>query len=120
IDPRSTLSGATPVEKESEHFFFTLPQFTDMLKQWTRSGTLQESVANKLNEWLDSGLQEWDISRDAPYFGFEIPGQPGKYFYVWLDAPIGYMASLKNYGDRNGIDWEEYWKIGRASCRERV
>ena len=112
IDPRSTLSGATPVEKESEHFFFTLPQFTDMLKQWTRSGTLQESVANKLNEWLDSGLQEWDISRDAPYFGFEIPGQPGKYFYVWLDAPIGYMASFQALCERTGRNFDEYWRPG--------
>jgi methionyl-tRNA synthetase len=89
INPRSTISGATPVEKESEHFFFKLPEFKNMLRVWTRSGTLQEPVANKLSEWLDNELQEWDISRDAPYFGFEIPGAPGKYFYVWLDAPIG-------------------------------
>ncbi|WP_345548918.1 methionine--tRNA ligase [Microbulbifer aestuariivivens] len=110
IDPVSVISGATPVEKESEHFFFTLPQFTDFLKAWTRSGTLQNEVANKLSEWLDEGLQEWDISRDAPYFGFEIPDAPGKYFYVWLDAPIGYMASLKNYCDQKGLDWLDYWK----------
>ncbi|SHF60263.1 methionyl-tRNA synthetase [Microbulbifer donghaiensis] len=110
IDPVSAISGATPVEKESEHFFFTLPAFTDFLKDWTRSGTLQDEVANKLAEWLEEGLQEWDISRDAPYFGFEIPDAPGKYFYVWLDAPIGYMASLKNYCDQNGLDWQEYWK----------
>jgi len=112
IDPRSTLSGATPVEKDSEHFFFTLPAFTDMLKAWTRSGTLQDSVANKLSEWLDSGLQEWDISRDAPYFGFEIPDEPGKYFYVWLDAPVGYMASFEAFCKRSGYDFDAYWKPG--------
>ncbi|WHI48703.1 methionine--tRNA ligase [Microbulbifer sp. EKSA008] len=110
IDPVSAISGATPIEKESEHFFFTLPAFTEYLREWTRSGTLQDEVANKLAEWLEEGLQEWDISRDAPYFGFEIPDAPGKYFYVWLDAPIGYMASLKNYCDSKGLDWQEYWK----------
>ena len=110
INPRSAISGATPVAKDSEHFFFKLPEFNDFLKSWTRAGHLQDEVANKMAEWLDAGLQEWDISRDAPYFGFEIPDQPGKYFYVWLDAPVGYIASLKNYGDKNGIDWEDYWK----------
>lgn len=110
INPKSAISGATPVAKDSEHFFFKLPEFTDFLKDWTRSGTLQPEVANKLAEWLDTGLQEWDISRDAPYFGFEIPGQTGKYFYVWLDAPIGYMASFKNLCDRENLDWNEYWK----------
>ena len=99
-DPKSAISGATPVLKDSQHFFFKLPDFQQMLQTWTRSGTLQDAVANKLSEWLDSGLQQWDISRDAPYFGFEIPGEPGKYFYVWLDAPIGYMASFKNLCDR--------------------
>ena len=113
INPRSVYSGATPVEKESEHYFFRLPEFTDMLRQWTRSGTLQDSVANKLSEWLDVGLQEWDISRDAPYFGFEIPDAPGKYFYVWLDAPIGYMASFRNFCDRTDYDFDDYWKPGR-------
>jgi len=110
LNAKSTISGATPVAKDSEHFFFTLPAFSDFLKDWTRAGHLQDEVANKMAEWLDSGLQEWDISRDAPYFGFEIPGQPGKFFYVWLDAPIGYIASLKNYGDKHGIDWMDYWK----------
>ena len=110
IDPRSVISGATPIEKESEHLFFRLPEFRDMLRQWTRSGTLQDQVANKLSEWLDEELQEWDISRDAPYFGFEIPGSPGKYFYVWLDAPIGYMASFSNYCQREGLDFDAYWK----------
>ena len=115
INPKSMISGATPIEKDSEHFFFRLPEFTEFLQGWTRSGTLQNEVANKLAEWLDSGLKEWDISRDAPYFGFEIPGEPGKYFYVWLDAPIGYMASFKNYlSKQEGINaeevFDEYWK----------
>ena len=95
INPRSVVSGATPVLRESEHYFFDLPAFADMLQAWTRSGALREQVANKMQEWFDSGLQQWDISRDAPYFGFEIPDAPGKYFYVWLDAPIGYMGSFK-------------------------
>jgi methionyl-tRNA synthetase len=115
IKPFSTISGATPIEKESEHYFFKLPDFQEFLQDWTRSGALQEEVANKLAEWLDSGLKEWDISRDAPYFGFEIPDAPGKYFYVWLDAPIGYMASFKNLcnsaeGKARGLDFDEYWK----------
>ena len=101
INPQSVISGATPIEKESEHFFFRVPLFSDMLKKWTRSGSLQNSVSNKVNEWLDDELQEWDISRDKPYFGFEIPNTQGKYFYVWLDAPIGYMASFKNYCDKS-------------------
>ncbi|WP_426427122.1 methionine--tRNA ligase [Pseudomonas palmensis] len=110
-NPKSAISGATPVLRDSQHFFFKLPDFQAMLQQWTRSGTLQDAVANKLAEWLDSGLQEWDISRDAPYFGFEIPGEPGKYFYVWLDAPIGYMASFKNLCDRTPeLDFDAYWK----------
>lgn len=109
-DPRSAISGATPVLKDSKHFFFTLPDFQEMLQQWTRSGTLQDAVANKIAEWLDSGLQEWDISRDAPYFGFEIPGEPGKYFYVWLDAPVGYMASFKNLcARRPELDFDTFW-----------
>lgn len=109
INPKSAISGATPVEKASTHYFFTLPAFEDLLKEWTRSGRLQEQVANKLGEWLDMGLQEWDISRDAPYFGFEIPDAPGKYFYVWLDAPIGYMASFQNYCDRSELNFDDYW-----------
>lgn len=109
-DPKSAISGATPVLRDSQHFFFKLPDFQAMLQQWTRSGTLQDAVANKLAEWLDSGLQEWDISRDAPYFGFEIPGEPGKYFYVWLDAPIGYMASFKNLCARRlELDFDAFW-----------
>lgn len=112
IKPVSTISGATPIEKESEHFFFDLPQFKDMLREWTRSGTLQDAVANKLAEWLDDELQQWDISRDAPYFGFEIPGAPGKFFYVWLDAPIGYMASFENLCERSEYNFDDYWQAG--------
>lgn len=112
-NPKSAISGATPVLRDSQHFFFKLPDFQAMLQQWTRSGTLQDAVANKLAEWLDSGLQEWDISRDAPYFGFEIPGEPGKYFYVWLDAPIGYMASFKNLcARRPELDFDAFWHEG--------
>ena len=116
INPVSVISGATPIEKESVHYFFKLPEFTDFLKQWVNSGTVQKEVANKLGEWLDSGLQEWDISRDAPYFGFEIPDAPGKYFYVWLDAPIGYMASFKNLCEREAIDFDHFW--GKDSSTE--
>lgn len=109
-DPKSAISGATPVLKDSKHFFFDLPAFDAMLKSWTRSGTLQDAVANKIAEWLDAGLQQWDISRDAPYFGFEIPDEPGKYFYVWLDAPVGYMASFKNLcARRPDLDFDAFW-----------
>ncbi|MCB5183889.1 methionine--tRNA ligase [Methylobacillus gramineus] len=110
INPYSAVSGATPVRKETEHYFFKLSECEEFLKQWTRSGTLQAEAANKMGEWFGSGLSDWDISRDAPYFGFEIPDAPGKYFYVWLDAPIGYMASFKNLSDRIGLDFDEYWK----------
>ncbi|MCC3746682.1 methionine--tRNA ligase [Rouxiella badensis] len=111
IDPKSAVSGATPVMRDSEHYFFDLPEFSAMLQAWTRSGALQEQVANKMQEWFESGLQQWDISRDAPYFGFEIPDAPGKYFYVWLDAPIGYMGSFKNLCDRRpDLDFDEFWK----------
>ena len=105
----SALSGEKPIEKESVHYFFDLGNFADMLSAWTNAGHLQTEVTNKLAEWLQSGLQQWDISRDAPYFGFEIPDAPGKYFYVWLDAPIGYMASFKNLCDKQGLDFDEYW-----------
>lgn len=110
ISPRSAVSGATPIVKESEHFFFDLPSFEGMLKEWTRSGSLQSEIANKMQEWFESGLQQWDISRDAPYFGFPIPDAENKFFYVWLDAPIGYMASFKNLCDRNGLNFDEFWK----------
>ncbi|MFU2317876.1 methionine--tRNA ligase [Rahnella sp. PCH160] len=111
IEPKSVVSGATPVLRDSEHYFFDLPEFSAMLQAWTRSGALQEQVANKMQEWFESGLQQWDISRDAPYFGFEIPDAPGKYFYVWLDAPIGYMGSFKNLCDRRSdLNFDEFWK----------
>ncbi|MDP3562309.1 MAG: methionine--tRNA ligase [Legionellaceae bacterium] len=109
IDPVSAISGATPIEKDSEHYFFDLLRYEDLLKTWTRSGCLQSEVANKLDEWFKAGLKSWDISRDAPYFGFVIPGTVDKYFYVWLDAPIGYMASFKKYCDQSGVSFAEYW-----------
>ena len=111
IEPKSVVSGATPIMRESEHFFFDLPSFSEMLQAWTRSGALQEQVANKMQEWFESGLQQWDITRDAPYFGFEIPDAPGKYFYVWLDAPIGYMGSFKNLCEkRSDLNFDEFWR----------
>ena len=109
-NPVSVISGVTPVEKESEHYFFRLQDFEDMLRAWAEQGHVQEEVANKLREWFKEGLREWDISRDAPYFGFEIPDTEDKYFYVWLDAPIGYMASFHNLCEREGQDFDEYWK----------
>jgi len=109
-NPRSALSGAAPVPKESLHYFFKLTDFENMLEGWLKSGHVQEQMANKLAEWFKDGLQEWDISRDAPYWGFEIPEVPGKYFYVWLDAPIGYMASFKNYCEREGMDFDAFWR----------
>ncbi|ATF10248.1 Methionyl-tRNA synthetase [Candidatus Enterovibrio altilux] len=111
MNPSSVVSGATPLRRDSVHFFFDLPQFQDMLQAWITSGSLQEETANKIAEWFETGLQPWDISRDAPYFGFEIPGESGKYFYVWLDAPISYISSFKNYCDKNkAVDFDEYWK----------
>jgi len=109
IDAVSALSGTPPVDRDSDHIFFKLGDFADLLKDWTRGGSLQPAIANKLNEWIEAGLQDWDISRDAPYFGFEIPGHPGKYFYVWLDAPIGYIASTQHYCERSGEDFSSYW-----------
>jgi len=108
-NPVSAISGATPIEKESEHYFFRLADFEAMLRDWIKGEQLQPEIRNKLREWFDTGLQDWDISRDAPYWGFEIPGAPGKYFYVWLDAPIGYMASFQNYCARTGTDFDAYW-----------
>lgn len=110
IDPYSVLSGKPPIEKESEHYFFKVSDFSDMLSEWKDSGTLQPEIANKLSEWFEAGLIDWDISRDKPYWGFEIPDAPGKYFYVWLDAPIGYMASHQLHCEQTGDDWNEYWK----------
>jgi methionyl-tRNA synthetase len=110
INPVSAVSGATPITKDSEHYFFKLADFEDTLKEWTKAGHLQPEVTHKLNEWFESGLREWDISRDAPYFGFQIPEAPNKFFYVWLDAPIGYLASFKNYCDLTGVDFDDYMK----------
>ncbi len=114
IAPYSAVSGAKPVLKESEHHFFKLGECEEFLKQWLlESGDqapLQAEATNKISEWFESGLKDWDISRDAPYFGFEIPDAPGKYFYVWLDAPIGYMASFKNLCKQKGLDFDAYWK----------
>jgi len=114
--PRSAISGATPVERDSLHYFFTLADFEPQLRAWTRAGHLQPEVANKLDEWFQDGLREWDISRDAPYFGFRIPDTEDKYFYVWLDAPIGYMASFRNLCDRTGRDFDAIW--GKESTAE--
>jgi len=112
----SAVSGARPVERESLHYFFRLADFENMLRDWTTAGHLQPEVANKLGEWFADGLREWDISRDAPYFGFRIPDTEDKYFYVWLDAPIGYMASFRNLCARSGCDFDAYW--GRDSSAE--
>ena len=114
-NPVSVLSGVKPIEKQSEHYFFRLGDFEGSLRTWlfpdiTQPRHVQSEVANKLDEWFTAGLQDWDISRDAPYFGFEIPGAPGKYFYVWLDAPVGYMASFKNLCERKGISFDDYWR----------
>lgn len=114
---RSAVSGTQPEERASEHYFFRLGDFEVQLRQWARSGSLQKEVANKLDEWFEAGLKEWDISRDAPYLGFEIPDQPGKFFYVWLDAPIGYMASFQNLCDQtDGLVFDDFW--GPASDAE--
>ena len=115
IDPVSALSGTTPVDRASDHIFFQLGHFTQLLSEWVDSEALQTATRNKLREWIDGGLQDWDISRDAPYFGFEIPGHPSKYFYVWLDAPIGYIASWENYCQRTGTDFDSYWLPGGST-----
>ena len=109
IDAVSAISGAKPIEKDSEHYFFDLPKYEELLKEWTNKGHLQTEVANKLSEWFAAGLKQWDISRDAPYFGFPIPGTVDKYFYVWLDAPIGYMASFKKHCEEKGLSFAEFW-----------
>ena len=112
INPRSVISGAKPIEKDSEHYFFDLPQFEEELKNWTKAGHLQEQVSNKLAEWFEQGLEQWDISRDKPYFGFKIPGTEDKYFYVWLDAPIGYMASFKKLCDNSDLEFDDFFTKG--------
>ncbi len=108
-NPKSVVSGATPEQRESEHYFFKLGHFTDWLENWLDTAPIQPAVRKKLREWFEGGLQDWDISRDAPYFGFEIPGAPGKYFYVWLDAPIGYMASFADLCKREGLEFDAWW-----------
>lgn len=110
LHPVSAISGATPISKESEHYFFDLPKYEVLLKNWTKNGHLQIEVANKLEEWFQAGLKQWDISRDAPYFGFKIPGTTDKYFYVWLDAPIGYMASFQKYCNEQDVSFDAYWR----------
>ncbi len=109
IEPKCSVCGQPPVRKESEHYFFKLNDYKDRLVELIKSGHTQDSVGNKLDEWFEAGLRDWDISRDGPYFGFNIPGEKDKFFYVWLDAPIGYMASCKNYCDNNGMDFENVW-----------
>jgi methionyl-tRNA synthetase len=115
VDAVSALSGTKPIEKDSEHYFFDLPRYESLLKEWTRNGHLQVEVANKLDEWFAAGLKQWDISRDAPYFGFPIPGTTDKYFYVWLDAPIGYMATFKKYCTDHKLSFAEFWGEGSAT-----
>ncbi len=119
LNPVSTLSGKTPVKRSSTHYFFDLPKFSQSLRNWTSSDAVSGEVANKLAEWLDAGLKAWDISRDGPYFGFPIPDTQDKYFYVWMDAPVGYMASLIHYingaGKTRGIDFDSFWNADAAS-----
>nr|CRH05523.1 Methionyl-tRNA synthetase [Candidatus Magnetococcus massalia] len=114
-ESKCAICGNHPVEKESEHYFFKLGDFSNYLEEWTHSGTLQDEMAAKLREWFEQGLKNWDISRDGPYFGFEIPDAPGKYFYVWLDAPIGYMAATKHYCDTHGKDFDSYWRTDKEA-----
>ena len=108
-NPMSAISNTKPIKKESEHLFFDLPKHIDTLKDFLKNSDLQKPITNKLNEWLNDDLQQWDISRDAPYFGFEIPGEDQKYFYVWLDAPIGYLASIDNWASKNNLDMNNFW-----------
>lgn len=111
IDPKSVLSGTTPVKRESEHYLFKLGEYEERLRSWMSVAKLDKNIVAKLDEWFDAGLKDWDISRDAPYFGFRIPGTEDKYFYVWLDAPVGYMASFKHLCDRTaGLEFDDYWK----------
>ena len=114
-NPYSVLSGTEPIRKKTLHYFFKLSECEEFLKEWIKNETLQPEAENKLKEWFDMGLQDWDISRDAPYFGFEIPNAPGKYFYVWLDAPIGYMASFKKFAQMNNLSFDEFWNKDSAA-----
>ena len=117
-NPRSVVSGATPILRDSEHYFFQLGQFTEFLSDWMRGDVANSGVKAKLREWIDAGLRDWDISRDAPYFGFEIPGAPGKFFYVWLDAPIGYLSSFKNLCAKTNIDFDQFLDASRNQNSE--
>ena len=113
IDPVSVISGTTPVKRKSEHYFFRLSEYEDRLRAWMKSASVDRNAVAKLDEWFEAGLQDWDISRDAPYFGFRIPGTEDKYFYVWLDAPVGYPASFRNLCERrDDLDFDEYWRPG--------
>ena len=116
INPISVVTDSTPITKETEHFFFQLSNYNDFLKDWISDETIQVEIKNKLSEWLSEGLTDWDITRDKPYFGFNIPGTVDKFFYVWLDAPVGYIASFKNYCDKNNIEFDEFW--GKDSTTE--
>jgi methionyl-tRNA synthetase len=109
VEPRSVLSGAAPVLRDSEHWFVRLSPFEERLRAWMGSGALQPEVANKMQEWFDDGLRDWDVTRDAPYFGFPIPGTEDKFFYVWVDAPVGYMASFREYCEAEGLDFDAWW-----------
>ena len=109
LNPVSSLSNSELTKKRTEHVFFDLPQMKDFLENYLKDLTLQDPIKNKLNEWIEDGLKPWDISRDKPYFGFEIPGEKNKYFYVWLDAPIGYLASAKNWAENNNMDMKDLW-----------
>jgi methionyl-tRNA synthetase len=115
IDPRSAVTGSAPVMKESEHYFFRLSDFEEQLKAWMASGALQPEIANKLQEWFTDGLRDWDISRDAPYFGFRIPGTEDKFFYVWVDAPVGYIASFRELCARLDLDFDAWWLPGSTT-----
>jgi methionyl-tRNA synthetase len=113
LNPISVLSGTTPVKRESEHYFFKLSEYEERLREWMGHATLDKNIVAKLDEWFEAGLRDWDISRDAPYFGFQIPGTDDKYFYVWLDAPVGYAATFKNLCDsRDDLNFDEYWRPG--------
>jgi len=112
LNPRSAISGSKPVFRESEHYFVRLAEFEQPIKAWMASGALQDEVANKMQEWFTDGLRDWDISRDAPYFGFRIPGTQDKYFYVWVDAPIGYISSFRELCDRKGLNFDDWWNEG--------
>lgn len=118
IEPYSTLSNTPPIKKQSKHYFLQLNKFNDLLERWLNSGSLQPEVKNKLQEWMNAGLQDWDISRDSPYFGFTIPGEIAKYFYVWLDAPVGYMSAFAKYAEKNNLDFNNYWQDDKAENTE--